>query len=66
MQNLWGPRGVLVRPDSWERGQRSVTQRLGLLTSGQDGWRQLVRNLESFLGEDRIREMGKNGNYLST
>lgn len=32
VSSMWnlGPRGVLVRADSWEPGQRSVTQGLGL------------------------------------
>ena len=45
-----GPRGVLVRADSWELGQEACDPGPGALTSGQEGWLQLVRKLESFLG----------------
>lgn len=45
----WVPE-EFVAADSWEPGLRPCDPGPGALTSGQEGWLQLVRKLESFLG----------------
>lgn len=54
-----GSQRSFARADSWEPRSEVCDPGPGALTSGQEGWLQLVRKLESFLGENGIWRDGR-------